>query len=59
MSDMKKVNLKAKKLTQMTYYNSKGKYVLSKWEDVDPTKVLKLFNKDVNGVGPTSCKPDG
>lgn len=37
MHSLKKVNLKAKKLTQTTHYNSKGKYVTSKWEDVDPS----------------------
>jgi len=37
MNSLKKVNLKAKKLTQTTHYNAKGKYITSKWEDVDPS----------------------
>jgi len=39
MNSLKKVNLKAKKLTQTTHYNAKGKYITSKWEDVDPSSV--------------------
>lgn len=38
MSDLKKVNLKAKKLTQVTFYNAKGKNTVTRWEEVDPQK---------------------
>ena len=39
MTDIKKVNLKAQKITHVTHYNAKGQFVISKWEDTDPTKV--------------------
>lgn len=38
MTDLKKVNLKAKKLTQVTFYNAKGKNTVTRWEEVDPQK---------------------
>jgi len=47
MSSLKKVNLKAKKLTQVTHYSTKGKYVTSKWEDVDPNAVKKKKDKNI------------
>ncbi len=35
MNALKKSNLKAKRLTQVTQYSTKGKFTTTKWEDVD------------------------
>jgi hypothetical protein len=44
MVKMKKANLKAKRLIHYTQYTSKGKQLLSKWEDINPNEVTQDLN---------------
>lgn len=36
MVQLKKVNLKAKRLVNVVQYNAKGRYVVPKWEEINP-----------------------
>lgn len=40
MLDMKRQNLKAKRLIHLAQYGPKGKQIIEKWEDVNPAEVL-------------------
>ena len=39
MVQIKKVNLKAKRLVNVVQYNAKGRFVVPKWEDINPFMV--------------------